>query len=322
MHPTSIPVSREHRRAKTDRLDLGLLKRAFVGWLRGEAKHCSMARVPSLAEEDAKRANRERQTLSHEASRIVNRLKSSLARLGIRGFNPKLRHAAARLGELRTGEGEAVPPLSLAELRRELARLAVVRTQIREVEADRLKRLNDAADTPAHRMTAQLAQLYGLGVETADLLANEIFSRPLRDRRGGAICRADRSARRERFAAPREGVGASRQCASSSCHDAAGLALSQVPAAKRPGAMVPRAHPRRPRRHQENDDCRARPQIADRTVASRHRRRSAAGRHRAAGGGYQLTRNPSSAVAHAGDCRERSEATGVPLPPMALVPLL
>jgi transposase len=186
MHPTSIPVSREHRRAKTDRLDLGLLKRAFVGWLRGEAKHCSMARVPSLAEEDAKRANRERQTLSHEASRIVNRLKSSLARLGIRGFNPKLRHAAARLGELRTGEGEAVPPLSLAELRRELARLAVVRTQIREVEADRLKRLNDAADTPAHRMTAQLAQLYGLGVETADLLANEIFSRPLRDRRAVA----------------------------------------------------------------------------------------------------------------------------------------
>jgi transposase len=186
IHPTSIPVSREHRRAKTDRLDLGLLKRAFVGWLRGEAKHCSMARVPSLAEEDAKRANRERQTLSHEASRIVNRLKSSLARLGIRGFNPKLRHAAARLGELRTGEGEAVPPLSLAELRRELARLAVVRTQIREVEADRLKRLNDAADTPAHRMTAQLAQLYGLGVETADLLANEIFSRPLRDRRAVA----------------------------------------------------------------------------------------------------------------------------------------
>ena len=31
IHPTSIPVSREHRRAKTDRLDVGLLKRAFLG---------------------------------------------------------------------------------------------------------------------------------------------------------------------------------------------------------------------------------------------------------------------------------------------------
>src|SRR6266700_3031673 len=51
IHPTSIPVSREHRRAKSDRLDLGMLKRAFVGWLRGEAKHCSMARAPSPAVE-------------------------------------------------------------------------------------------------------------------------------------------------------------------------------------------------------------------------------------------------------------------------------
>src|SRR5881398_957727 len=42
IHPTSIPVSREHRRAKTDRLDIGLLKRAFLGWLRGETDHCSM----------------------------------------------------------------------------------------------------------------------------------------------------------------------------------------------------------------------------------------------------------------------------------------
>ena len=45
IHPTSIPVSREHRRAKTDRLDAGLLMRALLGWLRGEPKHCSMAAI-------------------------------------------------------------------------------------------------------------------------------------------------------------------------------------------------------------------------------------------------------------------------------------
>ena len=43
IHPTSVAVSREHRRAKTDRLDTGLLERAFLGWLRGEPGHCSMA---------------------------------------------------------------------------------------------------------------------------------------------------------------------------------------------------------------------------------------------------------------------------------------
>ena len=43
IHPSSVPVSREHRRAKTDRLDTGLLKRSLIGWLRGEKKHCTMA---------------------------------------------------------------------------------------------------------------------------------------------------------------------------------------------------------------------------------------------------------------------------------------
>jgi transposase len=47
MHASSIAVSREHRRAKTDRLDTELLMRAFLGWLRGERRHCSMAAIPT-----------------------------------------------------------------------------------------------------------------------------------------------------------------------------------------------------------------------------------------------------------------------------------
>ena len=66
IHATSIAVSREHRRAKTDRLDTALLKRAFLGWLRGERDHCSMAAIPSLEEEDAKRPSRERESLPGE----------------------------------------------------------------------------------------------------------------------------------------------------------------------------------------------------------------------------------------------------------------
>src|SRR5438309_2181067 len=73
IHASSVAVSREHRRAKTDRLDTELLKRGFLGWLRGERGHCSMARVPTIAEEDAKRPNRERDCLMGERTRIVNR---------------------------------------------------------------------------------------------------------------------------------------------------------------------------------------------------------------------------------------------------------
>src|ERR1700726_1766716 len=94
IHPSSVAVSREHRRAKTDRLDTELLKRAFLGWLRGERGHCTMARVPTIAEEDAKRPNRERECLVGERTRIVNRMKGTLARLGIRNFKPTLRGPA------------------------------------------------------------------------------------------------------------------------------------------------------------------------------------------------------------------------------------
>ena len=87
IHPTSVAVSREHRRAKTDRLDTELLKRAFLGWLRGEPDHCSMAAVPTLEEEDARRPNREREGLVGERTRIVNRVKAGLVRLGIRGLS-------------------------------------------------------------------------------------------------------------------------------------------------------------------------------------------------------------------------------------------
>ena len=64
IHASSVAVSREHRRAKTDRLDTELLKRGFLGWLRGERGHCTMARVPTIAEEDAKRPNRERDRMA------------------------------------------------------------------------------------------------------------------------------------------------------------------------------------------------------------------------------------------------------------------
>ena len=30
------------------RIDTELLKRAFLGWLRGEPDHCSMAAIPTL----------------------------------------------------------------------------------------------------------------------------------------------------------------------------------------------------------------------------------------------------------------------------------
>jgi transposase len=74
-----------------------------------------MVALPTLEEEDAKRPSREREKLVDERTRIGNRIKATLARLGIRGFKPTLRTAAARLERLRRPE---------ATLRREMARCA------------------------------------------------------------------------------------------------------------------------------------------------------------------------------------------------------
>ena len=54
IHANSVTVSREHRRAKTDRLDTAMSKRGFLGWLRGEWRTLHREEiVPTMEEEDA-----------------------------------------------------------------------------------------------------------------------------------------------------------------------------------------------------------------------------------------------------------------------------
>ena len=130
IHAASVAVSREHRWAKTDRLDTEMLKRAVLGWLRGNR---------SIVIWRLFRRCRKRMRGARTVSAIVlcradpdrQPDESALVRLGIRGFNPKLRKAAERLEELVTPEGEALPLNTLAESRRDLARLALLRSRSR-----------------------------------------------------------------------------------------------------------------------------------------------------------------------------------------------
>src|SRR5256714_3807577 len=138
-----------------------------------------MARVPTIAEEDAKRPNRERDCLVRERTRIVNRIKSTLARLGIRNFKPSLRKAAERLATVHTPEGMPLPPNTLAELQRDMARLGFVVSQIRQIEEARQKRLEQQHENGPHAMVRRLARLVGVVVQTADMLVHEVLSRPM-----------------------------------------------------------------------------------------------------------------------------------------------
>ena len=177
--------------------------RAFLGWLRGEADHCSMAAIPTLAEEDGKRPTRERE------SRVYARnppRQSDEGRAGAAG-HPRLQSETAQGGrkvqELRTGAGEPLPPNTLAELRRDMAQLRFVADQIKQIEKAREARLEKAPREGAHPMVLMLASIKGVGLETAEMLVAEVLSRKLRDRRavaryGGLTGSPDESGSRSR----------------------------------------------------------------------------------------------------------------------------
>lgn len=145
-----------------------------------------MSAIPTLEQEDAKRPNRERENLVGQRTRIVNRMKACLIRFGIRNFKPTLRKAPEGLEALRTPEGAPLPPNTRAEMRRDMARLRFVQDQIKEIEATRLQQLEQAPAEGPHAMIRLLARVTGVGIETADMLVNEILARNLRDQKAVA----------------------------------------------------------------------------------------------------------------------------------------
>ena len=136
-----------------------------------------MAAIPTLEEEDAKRPTRERAQLVGERTGIVNRMKAALVRLGIRGFNRKLRKAPGRLTALRTPEGCPIPPNTLAELQREMAHLRFIDEQIKQIEDERLKQLKQAPQQGTNAKVLQLQRINGIGIESADMLTHEVLAR-------------------------------------------------------------------------------------------------------------------------------------------------
>ena len=110
VQPSSIPVDRRARRAKSDGIDAELLLRSLLAWLRGEPRVCAMVPIPTQADEDARRCIRERGELVSERVSLVNRIGAVLATLGVGDFNPLLRNRRQCLEELRTGLGTTLPP--------------------------------------------------------------------------------------------------------------------------------------------------------------------------------------------------------------------
>jgi transposase len=189
VQPSSVPIDRRMRRAKSDGIDADLLLRTLLAWLRGEPRVCSMVPIPDEADEDARRCVRERTELVSERVGLANRIGAVLATLGIDGYNPLLQNRRRRLADLRTGLGEPIPPHALAKIERLLSRLELVLAQIADLERDRDAVAESTAPSEAGKMIQQLCSLRGIGVQSATVLVREAFVRRFAKWQGAWIIR-------------------------------------------------------------------------------------------------------------------------------------
>src|SRR5215467_14019405 len=194
--PASIAIPRRRRRAKTDKIDGEALLRALLAYKRGEPRVCSMVVAPSPEEEDQRRLCRERDTLTAERVRHVNRIKGLLFAQGIADYMPLWRNRRKRLDELCTGDGRPLPQYVKAQISRELDRLELVLEQIKVVEKERDRVLlspppvatintgtEAACDKPRGSGVAMLTALRGFGADSATKLWSEGLSRHFSNRR-------------------------------------------------------------------------------------------------------------------------------------------
>jgi transposase len=185
---SSIEVNRRARRAKTDRIDLAQLMRAFLAYLRGEPGVCSMVRVPTPEEEDRKRRTRERERLLNERTAHTNRIKGLLHGQGLRDAMPLKPSFLSDLDKMRTGDGRALPSRLQTEIRREHERLLLVCKQIKALEAENIALHRRPAEGSVEAKAVLLAQLKAIGPHIAQVLTNEVFYRDFRNRRQVGSC--------------------------------------------------------------------------------------------------------------------------------------
>lgn len=183
----SIEVNRRHRRAKTDRLDGRKLAEMLVRAERGERGVWRVVNVPSVEAEDARRPHRELERIRNEEKQHRTRLRSLLKLHGVRpAVIPGGRGWEGYLSELE----RILPPAAFAEIRRESARLALVKSQRRALEGEQRERLAAAEqDDTLLQQILILSLLKGVGRTSAWLLVMEFFGwREFKNRRQVSGC--------------------------------------------------------------------------------------------------------------------------------------
>ena len=179
--PASVQVDRRKKRAKTDRLDLGMLVRCLIRWFGSEPKVWSVVQVPKVKDEDDRQLHRELQALKSEKTRHTNRIKGLLISQGV-----KIPAKAGFVGLLRicrVWDGSPLPEHLVCRLKREYRRLEIVQEQILQIEKQRRETLRESQDEKVEKVR-QLIRLRGIAHNSSWLFVMEFFGwRQFKNRR-------------------------------------------------------------------------------------------------------------------------------------------
>ena len=180
----SIPVARQARRAKTDRLDALLLLRSLQSWLAGQRDCMRVVHVPEAQAEMQRHLTRDRGELQKEVGQHRDRLRKLLRTVGC--WQELQGDVRARLeaGEFVCADGQALPAELRERLQRESERLQMAQQQLAALERGLLAQLPEQL----RERIAQLAQLKGVGWVGATRLVLELYWRNFHNRRQVGSC--------------------------------------------------------------------------------------------------------------------------------------
>lgn len=151
-------------------------------WDRGDNDALSVVRLLSVEEEDHRRREREQHRLTRERGQHSNRIKSLLTLHGIELGDGRV-HRDLDVDAYRQWDGQPLPRRLVEEIKRELARLALVEEQLAELAKDRREELREGSTEAAKQVTT-LITLRGIGEGTAWPIVQEAFLfRDFRNRR-------------------------------------------------------------------------------------------------------------------------------------------
>lgn len=183
--PASLPVERQARRAKTDRLDAIKLVLALRGWLRGEHDRMHVIQIPDEDAEAQRQLVRDRGELQKESQQHRDRIRKLLRTVGCWEDNID-KHFIDKFnnGRVVCHDGSALPKELTERLAREIDRLNLVNKQLADLEKNLISKLPEAIQ----KRITHLQSLKGVGEVGAKRLVLELFWRDFDNRRQVGSC--------------------------------------------------------------------------------------------------------------------------------------